>query len=115
MNNNLKHEPKVYILSMIFGCIAFATMNTVDKWTEIESIKDYVLAVSNTLMEALAYVIIIGALSGICYLIINLWISNSVGKISFYIKYIIVCLFAMFIIGAGISSFISSHPYGLVD
>ena len=115
MDNNFKHEPRVYILSAIFGCISFATMNTVDKWMGIDSVKDYILAVFNTLTEALAYVIIIGLLSGICYLIINLWISNSGGSISFYIKYIIVCLFAMFIIGSGISSFISSHPYGLVD
>lgn len=64
--NKLKHEPKVYVLSLIFGILIFATIDKITPWIGAASIVDVVIAIGKSVYNAFAYVVAIGFFSGVC-------------------------------------------------
>lgn len=103
----MKHEPKVYVLSAIFGCLIFATIDNIQPWIGAEYFIDALIAIGETLKNGLAYIVAIGFFSGICYLIMDLWITNSKNPNMFIIKYIFICIVSITIVGVGFASAIN--------
>lgn len=104
--NNLNKPAKTYILSIIFGCLAFGSMNEAKSWTNIDNFMHFLNALKDSILEGAAYLIIIGIMSFIGYLFIDLWISDAKSTIEYNIKYVFVSLIAIIIVGFGFAQFV---------
>lgn len=101
----LKHPVKVYVCSIIFGCLLFATMDNISPWVLSDTFVEELYALWKSLLNGFSYIVAIGFFSFIGYLIMDLWVTNSKSSVSYNIKYVFVCIVAIIIIGIGCSQF----------